>query len=1222
MTKVYVMNSYIEKMASPDQDFRYMALSDITNAIKQDPSSFVGDEGVENRVLQNVLLLIEDKISEVKNQAVKCLGQITKVIREAQMDILMERLIDLSSNKDEETRDIAALALKTITAELPLEGKIAQKTCLKLTPKLLTQVADPSARQESLIEVLSILSILITRFPAYLSDPNIQPAPVGAITPLLGHSRPAVRKQAILTLAQFLPTSTPEQFQSLLRQSIIPGLASSHLESKRTVVQLVAAIARYAPQKIAADLGDVVPGVLKATNQDDAELRESGLRAVETIVLRCPSEITPFLKDIVALGVGLIKYDPNYAGDDDDEDAEMDDADDDDEELEGYSDDEDTSYKIRRSSAKLLAAVIDTRPELLATLYRDVSPALISRFGDREESVKLEVWATYRVLLSQTALYGDVSSLHTRAKSPGVGKRKRNEDEEGMEVEGSPIRLLEGQVPSLAKALFGQLKGPKTSSAVIQSGFELLISLLHVLPGSLSGQTQTLFATCKTVLAGSVTTTTAPLHAIVLSFLSLFFSTHSPVIFTGQLSSIIPSLLSSLREKHPRVVAESFRIFSALLNALRPVKSEAWLGDVHQEVITRLKSNDTDSEIRERAEECVGDLWICANEVMKTTGGNEWDYILRSTTRTETPIRVITKVAKEAEMDSRWFDASIEWVSGVLKKQGRVGKVEAFGCLFALLQKQSTTNPYTPTPALLQLLHQYLTVSDISLFSQAISIVSLLLQTSPRATYPSVEKDLLKDIYDLTYSPLISGASLDSLLTFYTSLVTADGPIATRLISNLIGSFNSAPKEKGSAAPSNVAKSIERVLRVEISMIAGTIAEFSKSLRGTSTDASKTLSLLVLGEIGRTVDMANQTSVFETAVQYFDAEAEEVRSAAAFAVGNMAIGNVQKYLPIIVTMVQTDDRRLLALQALKEVVSRCSNAQLEGVAETLWEPLFQTSGVTDEATNNAAAASIGKLTTTNPSRYLPQLQIRLRDPSPAIRGTVISAIRYTFADTSPAYDDQLSLVLPEFLALITDPDLSVRRLALAALNSAARNKPNLIRNHLHSILPHLYKETVLKPNLIKIVQMGPWQHKVDEGLEGRKTAYETMYTLLDTSLAKIDIHEYLGHVLDGLKDDADEVKVICHMMLFRLAEIAPTAVSQRLDQAAPSLQKTMEGMAVNKDTVKLDLERAAELQRSALRAIAALSKIATPGIAPQFDSLIERIQMGPHAPEFKELTSA
>jgi cullin-associated NEDD8-dissociated protein 1 len=42
----------------------------------------------------------------------------------------------------------------------------------------------------------------------------------------------------------------------------------------------------------------------------------------------------------------------------------------------------------------------------------------------------------------------------------------------------------------------------------------------------------------------------------------------------------------------------------------------------------------------------------------------------------------------------------------------------------------------------------------------------------------------------------------------------------------------------------------------------------------------------------------------------------------------------------------------------------------------------------------------------------------------------------------------------------------------------------------------LYKETIINPYLIRTVQMGPWTHKVDDGLEARKTAYETMYTLV------------------------------------------------------------------------------------------------------------------------------
>jgi hypothetical protein len=48
-----------------------MGLNDLMTEIKQDPNSFQGDEAVENKVLNQVLSLVEDKISEVKNQAVK-----------------------------------------------------------------------------------------------------------------------------------------------------------------------------------------------------------------------------------------------------------------------------------------------------------------------------------------------------------------------------------------------------------------------------------------------------------------------------------------------------------------------------------------------------------------------------------------------------------------------------------------------------------------------------------------------------------------------------------------------------------------------------------------------------------------------------------------------------------------------------------------------------------------------------------------------------------------------------------------------------------------------------------------------------------------------------------------------------------------------------------------------------------------------------------------------
>lgn len=76
-------------------------------------------------------------------------------------------------------------------------------------------------------------------------------------------------------------------------------------------------------------------------------------------------------------------------------------------------------------------------------------------------------------------------------------------------------------------------------------------------------------------------------------------------------------------------------------------------------------------------------------------------------------------------------------------------------------------------------------------------------------------------------------------------------------------------------------------------------------------------------------------------------------------------------------MVQSDQkRRLLALHAAKEVVTHCSRGQLEAVADLLWGPLFDNSQTTEEATRNVAAACLGKLATTHPSKYLPQLHVR------------------------------------------------------------------------------------------------------------------------------------------------------------------------------------------------------------------------------------------------------
>jgi hypothetical protein len=50
-------------------------------------------------------------------------------------------------------------------------------------------------------------------------------------------------------------------------------------------------------------------------------------------------------------------------------------------------------------------------------------------------------------------------------------------------------------------------------------------------------------------------------------------------------------------------------------------------------------------------------------------------------------------------------------------------------------------------------------------------------------------------------------------------------------------------------------------------------------------------------------------------------------------------------------------------------------------------------------------------------------QARVADTDAATRATVVSAIRYTFAETSQSYDELLAPLLVDFLSLMLDQDL-------------------------------------------------------------------------------------------------------------------------------------------------------------------------------------------------------
>ena len=76
---------------------------------------------------------------------------------------------------------------------------------------------------------------------------------------------------------------------------------------------------RYSASRLGAHIPQFLPIIITYASSEDAddELREICFQSLESFVIRCPTEITPFVDQIIDLALTYLKYDPNYAADED-----------------------------------------------------------------------------------------------------------------------------------------------------------------------------------------------------------------------------------------------------------------------------------------------------------------------------------------------------------------------------------------------------------------------------------------------------------------------------------------------------------------------------------------------------------------------------------------------------------------------------------------------------------------------------------------------------------------------------------------------------------------------------------------------------------------------------------------------------------------------------------------------------------------------------------------
>jgi cullin-associated NEDD8-dissociated protein 1 len=98
-------------------------------------------------------------------------------------------------------------------------------------------------------------------------------------------------------------------------------------------------------------------------------------------------------------------------------------------------------------------------------------------------------------------------------------------------------------------------------------------------------------------------------------------------------------------------------------------------------------------------------------------------------------------------------------------------------------------------------------------------------------------------------------------------------------------------------------------------------------------------------------------------------------------------------------------------------------------------------------------------------------------------------------------------------------------------------------------------ETQIKPELITEVDLGPFKHKIDDGIPIRKAAYTLIDSLIEKLPERVDINQVIEVITRGLDDAAEECMILCLHILGRIINWAPTIVISNLDPLVESFEK-------------------------------------------------------------------
>ncbi|KAI8326229.1 TIP120-domain-containing protein [Martensiomyces pterosporus] len=1233
---------FLDKIKNNDFDIRLMAISDLSSRLR-DLKGRLSKEDGEHYTSALVEALV-DANSQVQNDAMGCLSHVLASVDPDTVTATVTDVCNSISTKGRASGESAlSAALRVMVTRLP-EDTYAKDTVAGLARPIVSTLADAAATLPSDVKVdlIDALAEILVRVGEHMSSgAGLVESVQDILLANASNESPAVRRRAIAALGKFI-ISVPEEFSNKPLNKIFERYTTSSKESEtNTFLRVLVVITRQCPSRVTKLIPVILERELATINDSERELRITSLLALETILQRSPELAGDKIEDIYGVAISALKFDPNYNYDDEDDggdgDVDIDSEDELDDEFDDdiYADDEDDSWDIRLSAAKLLSALVGSGLFSTTEIIARIGSPLVSSFKEREDVVRAEVLVAFANMLETIK---------------GLVSAKSDSD---MEVEDGSVDLLAQQTPKIVASLLSAIRSYPKSTETKQLAFVVFKRLVAISEpildrSSLSAITQLIVDTLNakdtsgTLQSASTRLVKANLKLDALDFLHALASRKA-------LSSELYEFAATVKDGiSGNISSTAFQVPSAAL-------------DVAGELLTLLRSAGNGIDV---------DVSPFVPWAQETAAGvlplvNTNDQPLRSSTYVfiGTMLRQLGDLVDHA-VASCCFDALTKWKAGNVDSP--VPLIRALVMAIAQPTHLPSDIVISAAPAALDNAHSLLSLSDAKQYIAALNLIENLADYGADAIGKKGD-DIAKAVLEIINRSDISPpgqalAALTSLCPYVgkktidlsasclmrslappsvhdsssiSALAALFGVIARRFpdvveqwMGQLLRVWDSGYSAYCSSKSSRNSESsqvlfpetaIDNNARCLMQLFRGYcesqdqqwssdhLAKYIFAVPKTTSDvAHLCLSLRVLGHaakqgiLGKSQELVNQLYV------HIESKNDDVRSEAALALGNYA-AHFTDVLPELFAHAIPNNEECdpHQLPAVKTAVDVAVGANCDAKAAAFaWAQLTELVQKSSVPVPDIVAQCLAVLCVVFPGEYVPQLTESIAtSSSAAAMVTFITAFRTVIAgkQLSADCDKQIGLALPGVLSNISHGDVSIRRLSLLTLYTIIQTKDKLLDGLVSDIQPALFQQTVVNDSLVREITMGPFKKKIDDGLEARRCAYQCVYMLVRTMPRAVDAAQVADSIVRGITDER-EIRAIVQLVVAELASTRPDVLAGHLDAIAESLQKQQK-TKVPKNPNKMEVDLHNEMLRSTVAIMISLEPVSKNVSAGKFEAL-------------------